>query len=182
MPPSFTLEAPTAYDNAMRVIRACQLNKPTLLEGSPGVGKTSLIAALASYAGQQLCRINLLDQSDIMDLFGADLPVKGGLPGEFQWRDASFFRALQEGECVLLDEMNLAPQAVLEGLNAILDHRGSVFIPELNRTFACHPNFRIFAVQNPLGQGGGRKGLPKSFLNRFTKVELTSLNSVTTSA
>lgn len=29
---------------------------------------------------------------------------------------------------------------------------------------------RIFACQNPLQQGGGRKGLPKSFVNRFTQV------------
>ena len=29
---------------------------------------------------------------------------------------------------------------------------------------------RLFACQNPLNQGGGRKGLPKSFLNRFTQV------------
>ena len=71
--------------------------------------------------------------------------------------------------------MNLAPQAVLEGLNAILDHRGTAFIPELGRTFTRHPNFRIFTAQNPLGQGGGRKGLPKSFLNHFTKVGLPEL-------
>lgn len=32
-------------------------------------------------------------------------------------------------------------------------------------------------VQNPMSQGGGRKGLPASFLNRFTKVYLSSLES-----
>ena len=31
---------------------------------------------------------------------------------------------------------------------------------------------RLFACQNPLNQGGGRKGLPKSFLNRFTQVKI----------
>jgi len=41
-PTSFTLEAPTAPDNAPRVLKACQLNKPILSEGSPGVGKASL--------------------------------------------------------------------------------------------------------------------------------------------
>ncbi|KAF8309082.1 P-loop containing nucleoside triphosphate hydrolase protein [Clavulina sp. PMI_390] len=172
---TFNLGAPTTIGNAMRVVRASQLGKPILLEGSPGVGKTSLITALAAFSGHRLCRVNLSDQSDIMDLFGSDLPVEGGKPGEFQWRDAAFLRALQEGEWVLLDEMNLAPQAVLEGLNAVLDHRGSVFVPELGRTFEKHPSFRIFAAQNPLGQGGGRKGLPKSFLNRFTKVYLKEL-------
>jgi midasin (ATPase involved in ribosome maturation) len=172
---AFNLQVPTTLDNAMRVFRACQLPKPILLEGSPGVGKTSLITALANISGYHLCRINLSDQTDLMDLFGSDLPVEGGKPGEFAWKDAEFLRALQEGHWVLLDEMNLAPQAVLEGLNAVLDHRGTVYIPELGRSFTRHPSFRIFAAQNPLHQGGGRKGLPKSFINRFTKVYVDEL-------
>ncbi|KAG8937498.1 hypothetical protein FRC00_004779, partial [Tulasnella sp. 408] len=172
----FNISAPTTRDNAARVLRACQVQKPILLEGSPGVGKSSLIAALANFAGHRLCRINLSDQTDLMDLYGSDLPVEGGKPGEFVWKDAAFLRALQEGDWVLLDEMNLAPQAVLEGLNAVLDHRGTVYIPELGRSFTRHPNFRIFAAQNPLHQGGGRKGLPKSFLNRFTKVYVRELS------
>ncbi|PCH39866.1 midasin [Wolfiporia cocos MD-104 SS10] len=177
LPQMFSLEAPTTRDNVMRVVRACQLSKPVLLEGSPGVGKTSLIAALANLCGYKLCRINLSDQTDLIDLFGSDLPVEGGEPGQFAWRDAEFLRALQEGHWVLLDEMNLAPQAILEGLNAVLDHRGTVYIPELGRSFTRHPSFRIFAAQNPLHQGGGRKGLPKSFLNRFTKVYVQELTS-----
>jgi len=127
---------------------------------------------------------------------------------------------------VLLDELNLANQSVLEGLNAVLDHRAEVFIPELGATFRCAPGFRLFAAQNPvqevcelllshvttarrvnanlivqrllrrqciflvatLGgtasalmwfawQGGGRKGLPKSFLNRFTRVHIDLLQT-----
>ncbi|RZM20684.1 MAG: AAA family ATPase [Pedobacter sp.] len=35
----------------MRVLRALQVRKSILLEGSPGVGKTALIAALAKAAG-----------------------------------------------------------------------------------------------------------------------------------
>ncbi|KAG8904454.1 hypothetical protein FRB99_001714 [Tulasnella sp. 403] len=175
-PIAFNMYAPTTKDNAMRILRACQLTKPILLEGSPGVGKTSLVAALASVTGHRLCRINLSDQTDLMDLYGSDLPVEGGRPGEFVWKDAAFLRAMQDGDWVLLDEMNLAPQAVLEGLNAVLDHRGTVFIPELGRSFVRHPEFRVFAAQNPLHQGGGRKGLPKSFLNRFTKVYVRELS------
>ena len=174
---NFSLSAPTTWDNVVRVVRASQLLKPIMLEGSPGVGKTSLVAALANMCGYHLCRINLSDQTDLVDLFGSDLPVEGGEPGQFAWKDAEFLRALQEGHWVLLDEMNLAPQSVLEGLNAVLDHRGTVYIPELGRSFIRHPSFRIFAAQNPLHQGGGRKGLPKSFLNRFTKVYVQEMSA-----
>ncbi|KAH9969750.1 P-loop containing nucleoside triphosphate hydrolase protein [Russula dissimulans] len=170
VPHTYDIQAPTTRDNAMRVVRASQLSKPILLEGSPGVGKTSLITILANICGYHLCRINLSDQTDLSDLFGADLPVDGGRLGEFLWKEADFLKAMQEGHWVLLDEMNLAPQSVLEGLNAVLDHRGAVYVPELGRTFSRHPSFRIFAAQNPIQQGGGRKGLPKSFINRFTKV------------
>ena len=50
----FDFRAPTTASNALRVLRALQLKKAVLLEGSPGVGKTSLVAALATAIGQ--CR------------------------------------------------------------------------------------------------------------------------------
>jgi hypothetical protein len=50
-----------------------------------------------------------------------------------------------------------------------------VFIPELGRTFRCPPTFRLFGAQNPVQEGGGRKGLPRSFLNRFTRVHVELL-------
>ena len=171
----FTFLAPTTAVNCFRVLRAMQLPKAILLEGSPGVGKTSLVSAIARATGNKLVRINLSEQTDVVDLFGSDLPVEGSV-GSFAWRDGPLLEALVSGHWVLLDELNLASQSVLEALNACLDHRGEVFIPELNRTFVCAPTFfRLFACQNPLSQGGGRKGLPRSFLNRFTQVNVTQL-------
>lgn len=173
---TFNLSAPTTRLNAMRVLRSLQVPKPILLEGSPGVGKTSLITSIAQLLGKPLTRINLSEQTDLIDLFGSDAPAEDSEAGTFVWRDAPFLRAMQAGEWVLLDEMNLASQSVLEGLNACLDHRGQTYIPELDKFFTCAPGFTVFAAQNPQHQGGGRKGLPKSFLNRFTVVYVDALD------
>ena len=99
VPFPYSLQAPTTSINALRVLRALQLRKPVLLEGSPGVGKTSLISALASATGHKLVRINLSEHTDLMDLLGTDLPVEGGKPGEFQWCDGVFLRALKVFRC-----------------------------------------------------------------------------------
>ena len=72
-------------------------------------------------------------------------------------------------------QLNLASQSVLEGLNAVLDHRGAAYIPELDKTFHISNETRLFGCQNPLKEGGNRRGLPKSFLNRFTQVRFAHL-------
>ncbi|XP_006870675.1 PREDICTED: midasin [Chrysochloris asiatica] len=175
----YALSAGTTAMNAQRLLRATKLNKPILLEGSPGVGKTSLVGALAKASGNILVRINLSEQTDITDLFGADLPVEGGKGGEFAWRDGPLLAALKAGHWVVLDELNLASQSVLEGLNACFDHRGEIYVPELGMNFQVqHERTKIFGCQNPFRQGGGRKGLPRSFLNRFTQVFVDPLTVI----
>ena len=60
---------------------------------------------------------------------------------------------------IILDEINLASQSVLEGLNSCFDHRGEIYISELGKSFDVdRTKTKIFACQNPFKQGGGRKG------------------------
>lgn len=93
----------------------------------------------------------------------------------FAWVDGPLLAALKHGDWVLLDELNLAGQSVLEGLNAILDHRREIYLPELGRTVVAAPGFALFGAQNAASDGGGRRCLPRSFVSRFTRVRAEAL-------
>jgi midasin len=73
----------------------------------------------------------------------------------------------------VLDELNLAPSTVLEALNRLLDDNRELFIPETQEVVRAHPDFRLFATQNPAGGlYGGRKPLSRAFRNRFFEVHV----------
>ena len=93
-----------------------------------------------------MLRITLTEQTDIIDLLGSDFPAdsselqgseqeKSLKKGRFKWYDGIILDALRNGHWLLLEELNLANQSILEGLNEILDHRGSAFVPEIKKTF-----------------------------------------------
>ncbi|KAF4688471.1 AAA ATPase midasin, partial [Perkinsus olseni] len=182
-PIPFDFAAPTTALNLGRILRGLTVGKgmAVLLEGPPGTGKSSIIAALAARCGRELVRINISEQTEIADLVGQFLPAAGQGSHEvsFTWSDGVLLSALRRDNCwVLLDELNLAPQPVLEGLNSLLDHRRELVVPETGeRVRAKAGSFQLFATQNRMVDGGGRKGLPKSFLNRFVKIAVSELSS-----
>lgn len=83
--------------------------------------------------------------------------------------------AMREGHWIILDELNLAPSEVLEALNRVLDDNRELFIPETQETVKAHPNFVLFATQNPPGLYGGRKVLSRAFRNRFVELHFTEI-------
>lgn len=60
---SYNLSAKTTLKNALHLLRGLQLTRPILLEGSPGVGKTSLVMAVARLSGHNIIRINLSEET-----------------------------------------------------------------------------------------------------------------------
>jgi midasin (ATPase involved in ribosome maturation) len=167
----FSFGSRATASNCARIARAMAMEwRPILLEGPPGAGKSSIVEAIASVATALFTRINLSEHTELSDLIGGFVPSTE--PGAFLFRRGPLLAAMQQGHWVLLDELNLASQSVLEGLNAILDHRRSVFVSELGLEVHAVGEFRVFAAQNAAHQGGGRRGLPRSFLNRFTRVNV----------
>lgn len=65
----FAFDAPTSLKNLLCVARGMCLNKPIMLEGSPGAGKSSLIVELAKITGNKLVRLNLSEQTVCFIIF-----------------------------------------------------------------------------------------------------------------
>jgi midasin len=97
--------------------------------------------------------------------------------GSLSFQDGILVRALRRGHWVILDELNLAPSEVLEALNRLLDDNRELYLPDIDETVKPHPNFRLFATQNPSGAYGGRKPLSRAFRNRFVEIHMGDIPS-----
>lgn len=111
------------------------------------------------------------------------LQVKNQHSLAFSFMEGSLIKALQNGEWVLLDEINLATAETLECLSGLLEG-SSESLSLLERgdqePIKRHPDFTLFACMNP-ATDVGKRDLPAGLRNRFTEFyvdELTERNDL----
>jgi midasin len=161
---------PSMLINLRRLSRAIACGPwPVLLEGPTSAGKTTLVEYLAARCGHQCVRINNHEHTDVQEYTGS---YASDPNGKLCFREGILVQALRKGYWVILDELNLAPSEVLEALNRLLDDNRELYLPEINEVVKPHPNFRLFATQNPSGAYGGRKPLSRAFRNRFVEIHV----------
>ncbi|KAI9623919.1 hypothetical protein KEM48_009297, partial [Puccinia striiformis f. sp. tritici PST-130] len=105
---------------------------PVLIQGPTSSGKTSIVAYIARLTGHPFVRINNHEHTDIQEYIGsyATDPETGRRMGCF-------------------GRIKLAPSDVLEALNRLLDDNRELLIPETQEVVKPHPDFMLFATQNP---------------------------------
>lgn len=164
---STLVHTPKTKENMERLAAAISSGEFTLLTGETGAGKTAVVKYMAHLTNSALRRINLHDQTDEVELFGG---YKPGADGGFVWKDGTITSAIRHGHWLLLDELNLADQAVLERMNPLLDGDGYIVLTEKEdkERVKVHPNTRIFATQNPASYEG-RKELSAAMFDRFQR-------------
>uniref|UniRef100_A0A452YBY2 Midasin n=1 Tax=Aegilops tauschii subsp. strangulata TaxID=200361 RepID=A0A452YBY2_AEGTS len=160
-------------EHIVNLARAVYIKRyPVLLQGPTSSGKTSLVRYLAAKTGHEFVRINNHEHTDLQEYLGTYVPDSHG---KLQFQEGALVKAVREGHWIVLDELNLAPSDVLEALNRLLDDNRELFVPELQETIPAHPNFMLFATQNPPVLYGGRKMLSRAFRNRFIEVNVDEI-------
>lgn len=91
----------------------------------------------------------------------------------FEWQDGPLIRAMISGDMFLLDEINLAEDAVIERLNSVLEQGREITLAEKGGLetdkIIAHPNFKFLATMNPGGDFGKRE-LSPALRSRFTEI------------
>jgi len=127
-----------------------------LLEGMPGLAKTTAVRALAQGTALQFQRIQFTPDLIPGDITGSDIFVPHS--GNFQFVAGPIF-----GEVILADEINRAPPKVQSALlEAMQEHQVTVG----GTTRALPDVFLVIATQNPIEQEGTYP-LPEAQLDRF---------------
>ncbi len=134
-----------------------------LLEGVPGLAKTTVITALAQALAVDFSRIQFTPDLLPADLIGTMIYVPGD--GSFTTRKGPIFSNL-----VLADEINRAPSKVQSALLEAMQERQVTIGTE---TYSLDRPFLVLATQNPIEQEGTYP-LPEAQVDRFMlKVTIT---------
>ncbi|HEX5612386.1 MAG TPA: AAA family ATPase [Burkholderiales bacterium] len=127
-----------------------------LVEGVPGLAKTTAVKTLAELIEADFHRIQFTPDLLPADITGTE--VFRAETGTFEFRPGPLFRSL-----VLADEINRAPAKVQSALLEAMEERQ---VSVGRATFALPELFMVMATQNPIEQDGTYP-LPEAQLDRF---------------
>ena len=137
-------------------------NGHVLLEGPPGIAKTTAAKALAGAIDSRFQRIQFTPDLLPGDVTGSDIYQQE--TGKF-----SFIPGPIMNDIVLADEINRAPAKVQ---SALLEAMGEGQVTVGNHSYTLPPLFFVIATQNPIEQEGTYP-LPEAQLDRFMmKIQL----------
>ncbi|WP_368561588.1 AAA family ATPase [Pseudoxanthomonas sp. UTMC 1351] len=127
-----------------------------LVEGAPGLAKTTAIRALASRLEADFARVQFTPDLLPADLTGTE--VWRPQDGRFEFQPGPIFHPI-----LLADEINRAPAKVQ---SALLEAMGERQVTVGRQTYPLPQLFLVMATQNPIEQEGTFP-LPEAQLDRF---------------
>jgi MoxR-like ATPase len=142
-------------------------NGHILIEGVPGIAKTTAIKTLSSVCDLEFKRIQFTPDLLPSDITGVE--IYNPKTNEFQIKKGPIFANL-----ILADEINRAPAKVQSALLEAMQEKQVTIAQE---TFKLPEPFMVLATQNPIEQEGTYP-LPEAQLDRFMLKVIVGYNSV----
>ncbi len=139
-----------------RLLIALLADGHLLVEGAPGLAKTTAIKELAAVLEGDFHRLQFTPDLLPSDLTGTD--IYRPETGDFHFQQGPLFHNL-----ILADEINRAPAKVQ---SALLEAMGEKQITVGRHTYPLPRPFLVMATQNPIEQEG-TYALPEAQLDRF---------------
>ncbi|TYT25792.1 AAA domain-containing protein [Luteimonas viscosa] len=139
-----------------RLLVALLADGHLLVEGAPGLAKTTAIRALAARVEADFARVQFTPDLLPADLTGTE--IWRPQDARFEFVPGPIFHSL-----LLADEINRAPAKVQ---SALLEAMGERQVTVGRQTYALPPLFLVMATQNPIEQEGTFP-LPEAQLDRF---------------
>nr|KJR72014.1 MAG: magnesium chelatase [Vulcanisaeta sp. AZ3] len=150
-------KAVIGYDNEVRLLFSCLLvSGHVLIEGFPGLAKTSLVKAFAKTLGLSFGRVQFTPDLLPSDITGS--LVFNPKVGDFEVKFGPIFANI-----VLADEVNRAPPRTQSALLEAMQE-GQVTIG--GKSYQLPKPFIVIATQNPI-ELEGTYPLPEAQLDRF---------------
>ena len=137
-----------------------------LLEGVPGLAKTTAVNALASSLGLDFKRVQFTPDLLPSDIIGTEIYDPSN--NSFKIKQGPVFTNL-----LLADEINRAPAKVQSALLEVMQERQVTIGDE---TFKIDLPFLVMATQNPVEQEGAYE-LPEAQLDRFLMKVVVGYNT-----
>ena len=141
-------------------------NGHILVEGVPGLAKTTAVNALSQSLGLEFKRVQFTPDLLPADITGTE--IYNQKEGNFKVKKGPAFTNL-----LLADEINRAPAKVQSALLEVMQEKQ---ITIADTTFKLDKPFLVLATQNPIEQEGAYK-LPEAQLDRFMMNVLVGYNT-----
>lgn len=167
----------SASRNLANLSLAMTVDRPILLHGPAGAGKSLLAREVARLAGEgntttstsyqnvvgggshpgdctetspALLELHLDDQTDSKSLLGSHACTD--VPGEFAWQPGALTRAAMAGTWVLFEDLDRAAFEVLAAIGPLLEGR-PLALPGRRKPLRAAPGFRVFGTVTTSGPG-----------------------------
>jgi MoxR-like ATPase len=171
-PPKFAVATPPFLSLLESLLFDIKYNHASLVEGTTALGKSFAVETLASLLGIKLRAINVhpgISDEDLLRSLQPDPNRTSSSDKILVFKDGHLVQAMEQGEWLSLEELNMGSTSALETLNLYLSH-GEIYVRRNGHLekVKIDPRFRLFASMNPTHYTA-RQLLSRPFLSRWVR-------------